>query len=156
MLKDKRFERFNASFDVARSEKYQPSPVASVRFARLPNGGIKYQSDVYLIMNQKRILQTLGSPTLKAWLDGFDDRNTGVDMSKFTDDQILAFVKSRYIQSPSELRAWSDYLNDNAQQIIDELNATVEQQKELQRKLAEAAAQQQQQQQQQETAASGD
>jgi hypothetical protein len=38
--------------------------------------------------------------------------------SKLTDDQLCSFVKSRFIQSPSELMAWSQYLMNSQDEMI--------------------------------------
>jgi hypothetical protein len=41
-------------------------------------------------------------------------------MDQMSDDQILDTIKSRHLQSPSELLAWSEYLIDQAKSIEDE------------------------------------
>ena len=38
--------------------------------------------------------------------------------SKLSDDQLCSFVKSRFIQSPSELMAWSQYLMSSQDEMI--------------------------------------
>lgn len=41
-------------------------------------------------------------------------------MDQMSDSQILDTIKSRHLQSPSELLAWSEYLVDQAKAIEDE------------------------------------
>ena len=41
-------------------------------------------------------------------------------MDQMSDSQILDTIKSRHLQSPSELIAWSEYLMDQAKAIEDE------------------------------------
>jgi hypothetical protein len=46
--------------------------------------------------------------------------NQSSQMDQMSDDQILDTIKSRHLQSPSELLAWSEYLIDQAKSIEDE------------------------------------
>ena len=112
------------TFDKARSECYQPSPVSPVRFEKLPNGGYKYNNDVRLLFNQERLRKLLGADSLTAWLGTMDNNyRKSVDTTKLPDHVVLDFVKSRNIQSPSELLQWSEYLNSCAQELVDKYNA---------------------------------
>ena len=47
--------------------------------------------------------------------------------SKLGDDQLINFVKSRFVQSPSELMAWSSYLMSSSDAAIAELAALQDQ-----------------------------
>lgn len=38
--------------------------------------------------------------------------------SKLSDDQLCSFVKSRFIQTPSELMAWSQYLMSSQDEMV--------------------------------------
>lgn len=112
---------FKPDFDCKRSEYYVPSPVVSVRFTELPNGGVVYNSDVKLLFNQQRLEKILGSDTVNAFLNGLDQRyKSSIRQSVDAPDSvILDFVKSRNIQAPCELLAWSKYLNEQAQSLED-------------------------------------
>ena len=46
-------------------------------------------------------------------------------MDKMSDAQILDTVKSRHLQSPSELTAWSEYLTEQAASIEEEAERLV-------------------------------
>lgn len=137
----------NRNFDRKRSEYYSRSAVASVRNVSLPEDCVKVSSDVQLLFNQKRIAASLGKDTLEAWLDGLSPKDAGIDTSKFTNDQLLSFIKSRHLQSLSELRAWSTYLNQSGEQILNEFKSQVESEQLRQLELVKAAQQQQKQQQ---------
>ena len=43
--------------------------------------------------------------------------------SKLGDEQLISFVKSRYIQSPSELMSWSQYLMSSSDEAVAALAA---------------------------------
>lgn len=150
MAKDIRIFSFNRNFDDERSFKYQPPLITQARIQKLPNGGIKYQSDIALLFNEERLRETLGLDTLKKWINHFnlDNSNTGVDLSGMSDAQIMSTIKSRYIQAPCELKAWSEYLNTCAEKLVDEYNAELEKIKQAQQTEIEKKQQQQQQQQQ--------
>lgn len=107
------------------SKFYKPSVVAELRVTKLPNGAVKYQSDVSLLFNQQRLVKVLGTDTFNDWLKGLTPKDVGIDTSKYTDAQLLSFIKSRNIQSPAELRSWSEYLNSEADKVISEYDSLV-------------------------------
>lgn len=114
------------SFDSKRSECYIPSSVTPVRILKLPDGVVKFCNDVHLLFNQERLRKLLGADTLQSWLGSLDSNyRKAVDTSKLPDDVVLKFCKSRYIQSPSELLAWSQYLNSEAENLVNEYNEEV-------------------------------
>lgn len=83
---------------------------------------VSYVNDIYLLFNQKRLLSAAGADTINAWLNTLIPRSDALSQlrEKCTDEQLMQLCKSRYIQSPSELLAWSDYLLNNYQDILSE------------------------------------
>ncbi len=76
---------------------------------------VKYQSDVFFLLNQKR-LDKMSLQAFSDYLDSMPD--SGTDSlselrSKLSDDQLLHFVKSRYQKrlDKMSLQAFSDYLD---------------------------------------------
>ena len=135
--------RLNIDFDRKNSKAYTPSEVASVRCYECSEGTIKFRSDIALIFNQQRIAKTLGVDTFAAWLGKFNTKQTGIDTSKFSDAQLLQFIKARNIQSPSELLAWSDYLNTQAEGVREEINNLIKSEQERIAAAAREAAEKQ-------------
>lgn len=78
---------------------------------------ISVVNDVYFMLNQDR-LNRISPTTLQNWLDGLKTASP-TTAGKFTDDQLFDFIKSRHIQSQSELLMWSDYLTHEYKQIQD-------------------------------------
>lgn len=78
-----------------------------------------YVDDIYLLFNQQRLLSA-GKDTIQAWLNTLTPKSDALDAlrKKCSDSELMAICKSRYIQSPSELLAWSEYLNANYDKII--------------------------------------
>lgn len=99
-----------------RSEFYTPSAISDFsRVPVLPPHGecesFTYTTDIVMLFNQKR----LDKMTREALIQHFDSlaersSNFASLRSKLSDDQLCSIVKSRYIQSPSELMAYSNYL----------------------------------------------
>lgn len=77
------------------------------------NDMVTFVSDVTLLFDQKRLDNTLGSDNIRKWIASMAPR-TSPYVNKFDDDALLQFVKDRNIQTPSEIRAWSQYLIDVA------------------------------------------
>ena len=105
-----------------------------------------FVDDIYLLFNQQRI-QSAGVDTVRAWLDSLQPKDDALAAlrSNCTDEQLIKFCKSRYIQTPSELMAWTDFLNKNIEQVVGDAEAV---------RLASEQAQQQQE--KPDVAASGD
>lgn len=83
----------------------------------------RHRSDVYLLFNQKR----LDKISLQAFVENLNalPQTDGLKTlrSKMTDEQLHSFVKSRYIQTPSEMLSWSSYLMAKADELKVELSA---------------------------------
>lgn len=94
---------------------------------------VSYVNDIYLLFNQKRLLSA-GVDTINAWLNTLIPRSDALSQlrEKCTDEQLMQLCKSRYIQSPSELLAWSDYLLNNYQDILSEAEQQMLQQQQQQ------------------------
>lgn len=85
-----------------------------------------YVDDIYMLFNQQRLL-SCGKDTIQAWLNTLQPRSDALSelRKKCTDEQLMQICKSRYIQSPSELLAWSEYLNANYEQIVGDIKSQV-------------------------------
>lgn len=69
------------------------------------------RDDIYMLFNQKR-LDRMTSAALSTWLRATSSYDSGLAnlRSRMTDEQLGSFIKSRFIQSRSELLSWSSYL----------------------------------------------
>lgn len=113
------------------SEFRQESPVDQfVKQENEVNGvkSVRLTSDIYMLFNQER-LDRLSRESL---LSHFESMSVSepkfADLrSKLGDDQLISFVKSRFIQSPSELMSWSQYLMNSSDSVIAELAAAQQQ-----------------------------
>lgn len=108
-----KLERGN--IDLAFSAFYIPSPVDDFSFEKVVNPGLDdsftHTTDVAMLFNQKR-LDRCSRDALIQHFDSMARTNSRFAQirSKLNDDQLMSIVKSRYIQSPSELLAYSEGL----------------------------------------------
>lgn len=72
-----------------------------------------------MLFNQQR-LDRMSRERLVAYFDNVSVSEPKMRelRSKLSDDQLCSFVKSRFIQSPSELMAWSEYLMSSQDEMI--------------------------------------
>lgn len=85
---------------------------------------VDHQNDVYLLFHQER-LNSMTLQALTEYVSTFRSQNSSLDSlkNKMSDKQLAMFIKSRFIQSQTELLSYSQYLEDNYQSIIDSLPA---------------------------------
>lgn len=111
-----------SSKDLRQSEFLENSPVNEFCFERLEVNGnevVTLTSDIYMLFNQQR-LDRMSKDRLLAYFENLSvtDPKMSELRSKLSDDQLCSFVKSRFIQSPSELMAWSQYLMSSQDEMI--------------------------------------
>ena len=89
---------------------------------------ISFVDDIYMLLNQQRLLSA-GTDTINAWLNTLTPKSDALSelRKKCTDEQLMQMCKSRYIQSQSELLAWSEYLNANADKIMQDVELAKQQ-----------------------------
>lgn len=117
------FKPYNiSSKDLRQSEFLEKSLVNEFCFERLEVNGnevVTLTSDIYMLFNQQR-LDRMSKDRLLAYFENLSVNDSGMRelRSKLTDDQLCSFVKSRFIQSPSELMSWSQYLMSSQDEVI--------------------------------------
>ena len=87
-------------------------------------------SDITMLFNQQR-LDKLSQIALVQKFDAMSKATDALNQvrTKMTDEQLVQFVKSRYIQSPSELLSWTNYLAANYESVSAEMQALIDSQK---------------------------
>lgn len=104
------------------SEFVEPSPLHDFMFQEIECDGkksIRITSDICMLFNQHR-LDKLTREHLVKYFDSLSVSEPKMSdlRKKMTDDQLCSFVKSRFIQTPSELMAWSQYLMSSQDAMI--------------------------------------
>lgn len=91
------------------------------------DGSYRIVSDVTLLFNEDRIVNDLGEDNLRNLVRSMQTNPSSpyVD-SGLTDEQMMETIKSRYLQSPSEVRAWLETLVDQADVVRSDYESLVE------------------------------
>lgn len=91
------------------------------------DGSIRIVSDVTLLFNEDRIINDLGEDNFRNLVRSMQDNPASPYRdSGLTDDQMIETIKSRYLQSPSEVRAWLESLVDKADRVKSDYDALLE------------------------------
>lgn len=85
---------------------------------------IRIRSDVSMLLHAADMAKKYGPGFTQSMIDMRRPKSSAIQsqMDQMSDAQILDTVKSRHLQSPSELIAWSEYLIDQAKSIEDEVS----------------------------------
>ena len=102
-------------------------PTERFRFERCgepddPDCPVRIRSDVSMLLHAADMAKKYGQNFVQSMIDMRRPRSSTIQsqMDKMSDAQILDTVKSRHLQSPSELIAWSEYLVDQAKAVEQE------------------------------------
>lgn len=100
-------------------------PTESFRFEKVgteENEAIRIRSDVSMLLHAADMAKKYGPGFVQSMIDMRRPKSSAIQsqMDQMSDAQILDTIKSRHLQSPSELIAWSEYLIDQAKSIEDE------------------------------------
>lgn len=100
-------------------------PTEPFRFEKLgaeENEFVRIRSDVSMLLHAADMAKKYGSGFVQSMIDMRRPKSSAIQsqMDQMSDAQILDTIKSRHLQSPSELLAWSEYLVDQAKTIEDE------------------------------------
>lgn len=87
-------------------------PIDSMRWIKQSDDSVRYLSDTRLLLNQKRLINQLGEDTYNALIQGMTPTRSSYERGKFSDDELFKDIKSRFVQSASEVRAYMSGLMD--------------------------------------------
>lgn len=100
-------------------------PTEPFRFEKIgteDNEAVRIRSDVSMLLHAADMAKKYGSGFVQSMIDRRRPKSSFIQsqMDQMTDAQILDTVKSRHLQSPSELIAWSEYLIEQAKDVEQE------------------------------------
>lgn len=110
---------FNGSFDVSHTKVPVQDKLMQLSTTTLKDGSIVVSSDISLIFNQQRLENKITASELREYIQRYTP-NKSVYTAQLDDDTLLSTLKSRHIQSLSEMRAWAEYCMENYDSLIKE------------------------------------
>lgn len=110
---------FNGSFDVAHTKVPVQDKLMQLSTVENKDGSITISTDISLIFNQQRLDNKITASELREYIQRYTP-NKSVYTAQLDDDTLLSTLKSRHIQSLSEMRAWAEYCMENYDSLIKE------------------------------------
>lgn len=103
----------------------QVGPIEMLRYIKDDDGVLHYVSDVNLLMNAERLRDQIGEESYLNLIRGIQPKKSPYD-NKYTDEQLFTAIKSRFIQTPSEVLSWIESLGSAGDSIRSELDSLAE------------------------------
>lgn len=110
---------FNGSFDVKHTKVPVQDKLMQLSTVKNKDGSITISTDISLIFNQQRLENKLTASELREFIQRYTP-NRSVYTAQLDDETLLNTLKSRHIQSLSELRSWAEYCMENYDSLIKE------------------------------------
>ena len=110
---------FNGSFDCKNTKVPVQDKLMQLSTVIGKDGSITISTDISLIFNQQRLENKLTASELREYIQRYTP-NKSVYTAQLDDDTLLSTLKSRHIQSLSEMRAWAGYCMENYDSLIKE------------------------------------
>lgn len=110
---------FNGSFDVKSTKVPVQDKLMQLSTVKCKDGSITISTDISLIFNQQRLENKLSATELREFIQRYTP-NKSVYTAQLDDETLLNTLKSRHIQSLSEMRSWAEYCMENYDSLIKE------------------------------------
>lgn len=113
-------------FPSQRPEEICPdiSPVEAFRVERDSDdldSPVRFRSDISMLLHAADTAKKIGASGLQYLMNTKRTKTSSfqsqLDSMDLSDDEILSMVKSRHLQSPSEILAWSESINELAEDL---------------------------------------
>ena len=120
-MKKKKYlqHEFNGSYDLAHTKVPVQDKLMQLSTMKMKDGSVVVSSDITLIFNQQRLENKLTASELREYIQRYTP-NKSVYTAQLDDDTLLSTLKSRHIQSLSEMRSWAEYCMENCDSLIKE------------------------------------
>lgn len=120
-MKKKKYlqHEFNGFFDVSHTKVPVQDKLMQLATVENKDGSITVTNDITLIFNQQRLENKLTANELREYIQRYTP-NKSAYTAQLDDDILLSTLKSRHIQSLSEMRAWVEYCMESYDSLIKE------------------------------------
>ena len=110
---------FNGSFDAKHTKVPVQDKLMQLSTFKSKDGSITISTDISLIFNQQRLENRLTASELREYIQRYTPNKSSYT-AQLDDETLLNTLKSRHIQSLSEMRAWAEYCMENYDSLIKE------------------------------------
>lgn len=110
---------YNHDYDIQNSSVAVQDKLLQLATFENEDGSISVSSDISLIFNQQRLENRITADELREMMNHFNPNNTPYT-AQLDDDTLLETLKSRHIQSLSEVRSWAEWCMENYDNLIQE------------------------------------
>ncbi len=110
---------FNGSFDALHTKVPVQDKLMQLSTVECKDGSVIVSTDISLIFNQQRLENKLTASELREYIQRYTP-NKSVYTAQLDDETLLSTLKSRHIQSLSEMRSWAEYCMENYDSLIKE------------------------------------
>lgn len=114
------------------------APIEQMRFREMPDGSVRFTSDVSLLLNSERIINEIGEANYLYMMRSMNPAKSPYYQGKYSDAQLFYGIKPRYVQTPSEVQAYVDSIVEDGENIRE--TAAALRQKEIDDAIAKEAA----------------
>jgi hypothetical protein len=108
---------FNGSFDLAHTKVPVQDKLMQLSTFKNRDGSITVSTDISLIFNQQRLENKLTASELREYIQRYTPNKSSYT-AQLDDETLLNTLKSRHIQSLSEMRSWAEYCMENYDSLI--------------------------------------
>lgn len=108
---------FNASFDAMHTKVPVQDKLMQLSTFKDRDGSITVSTDISLIFNQQRLENKLTASELREYIQRYTPNKSSYT-AQLDDETLLDTLKSRHIQSLSEMRAWAECCMENYDSLI--------------------------------------
>lgn len=103
--------------------------IEQIRYVKADDGSLYYCGDLFYLFNMERIASVMGEDVAIAVLKRMAANSSSLRQSvEMSDAERMEYVKSRFIQSPTEVQAWFSSLQARLSDMkshLDDLNAQI-------------------------------
>lgn len=110
---------FNGSFDIKHTKVPVQDKLMQLSTFKSKDGSITVSTDISLIFNQQRLENRLTASELREYIQRYTPNKSSYT-AQLDDETLLNTLKSRHIQSLSEMRAWAEHCMENCDSLIKE------------------------------------
>lgn len=110
---------FNAFFDAKHTKVPVQDTLMQLSTVKNKDGSVVISTDISLIFNQQRLENKITASELREYIQRYTP-NKSVYTAQLDDETLLNTLKSRHIQSLSEMRSWAEYCMENYDSLIKE------------------------------------